>query len=270
MAEQEDDLLTSGTETTTEEAGNPTPEGSGETLATPVVKESTKERPGWMDQLNGDQKDNEALYRFPSVNDAVNSLVELEGKLGKSVTLSDDPTEEELSRLHTALGVPENQDGYDFSDVELPKGIELTEAATEEWKTFAKENDMTVKAAKNLVAKSASREADVIKQVRQAFKTSRAESEKALRAELGANYDKTIKGSQRLVRDYGDEDMTRLLRDTGAGNAPAMIRFLGKISAAVSEGDAPRGEDRPKATARKTDFPGAERAAKKYQNNYND
>jgi hypothetical protein len=264
MAE-EGDLLTGGTQAEPEGAGNQTPEGPGESESTPVSDGS--ERPGWMDQLKGDLKDSDSLRKFESASDLAKSYVELEGKLGNAVTLSEEPTEEELSRVRSLLGVPENEEGYDFSDVDLPEGFTLNDVAKEDLSKFAKSNDMTVTQAKAVLQRMADREAAAVKEARRVIKENREKAETALRKELGADYDKVLKGGQRLVQEYGDEELAQQLKETGFGNSPAMVKFLGNVSAAFSEAEAPRG-DAPDLKRDEGPFPVAARMAKNRTSNY--
>ena len=260
------DLLTDGTSTEQPASGDNQSTGeSGESGATPVSDDSN--RPGWMDQLSGDLKVNKALYKFKSASDAVKSLVELEGKLGKSVTVSETPTEEELSRVRTLLGVPKDSEGYDFTDVELPEGFKLTDGAAKDLKEFAHENDMTVPQAKKLLAKLAARENEAVRQVRKLYQEKREKAEAKLRQDLGADYDKHYKASRTWLETYGDDELKAELKDTGFGNSPALIRALAKSGLAISEGQAPRGGPGP---AQKTNaaFPVAAQLAAERTSNY--
>lgn len=267
-SEQEGDLLTGGTPATatTEEAGNPKPEGTGENVVTP--SEGNTERPGWMDQLSGDLKDNESLRRFDSVESAAKSYVELEGKLGAAVTVSEDPTDEELSRVRTLLGVPESAEGYDFTAVELPEGVTFTEDALGRFAEHAKANDLTQKQAQADLKREADREYEAIRQVRSVTKEKREKSELKLRQELGGDYDKTLKAAKSLLEAYGSEELTNELKDSGFGNSPALIRALGGLGLAISEGIAPRGLTPPRGEETAKPFPEAARMAKERNPHY--
>ncbi|MFH2073961.1 MAG: hypothetical protein ABIJ57_01250 [Pseudomonadota bacterium] len=268
---QESDLLTVETEQAPAETeDNLLTEGSEESEATSVKEDGSKDRPGWMDQLSGDLKENKALYKFKSASDAVKSLVELEGKLGKSVTVSDEPTEEELSRLRTLLGVPDSPDGYTLKDVELPEGFKLTDGFVKDMANFAHENNLTVGQAKAYVKKMAAREHEAVRQVRQIIKEGRDKAETRLRQELGSDYDKHLKAANTLLKDYGDQELSGALKDSGFVNSPAMVRFLGKVGLAVSEAEAPRGTTPPRTPKPTGAFPGARQIAEERKSYYQD
>ena len=256
--EQSGDLLTGGIPDgqPTEEVGNQSAEaGSEGSEATSVIDSS--ERPGWMDQLKGDLKDNESLRRFKSVDEAANSYVELEGKLGTAVTISEEPTAEELSRVRTLLGVPESAEGYDFTAIELPEGVTFNEEATERIAKFAKDNDYSQSQAQSLMKREANREYEARRQVMSVTKEKREQSELKLRQDLGGDYDKTLKAAKSLLELYGDEELTSELKDTGFGNSPALIRALGKAGIDISEGSAPRGLAPPRGEKSEAAYPEA-------------
>ncbi len=266
MSDREGDLLTDGiSEEQPAEAGNQQPEGSGESESTPGADSS--ERPGWMDQLKGDLKDSESLRKFPSATDLAKSYVELEGKLGKAVTVSEEPTEEELSRVRTLLGVPEKVEDYDFSDVKLPEGFKLTDGAAKDLAAFAHENNLSVPQAKSILGKIAARENEAVRQVRQVYQAKRSQAETQLRQDLGEDYDKVLKAGQNVLQEYADKDLINELKDTGFGNSPAMVKFLGNLGRAVSESEAPQG-GQPQGGQSRTPFPFAAEVSKRRQSYY--
>jgi|GEM_PF-6727784 len=269
MSEQDEDLLTGGIsdEQPAEDTGNQDPAGPGESAVTPV-EDGSKDRPGWMDQLSGDLKDSEALRKFKSTSDVAKSYIELEGKLGKAVTISEEPTEEELSRVRTLLGVPESEEGYDFSDIELPKGYSLAEGAIKDVAKFAKTNDLTVGQAKAVIKRIAEREHEAVRQVRQIVKEGREKAEARLRSDLGEGYDKHLKAANTVLATYGDKELMSSLKDSGFVNSPALTRFLGKVGLAVSESEAPRGGVKPVIPVKPTGFPVAAALAEKRKGLY--
>ena len=275
MAEQETDLLTGGREAApTGDTGNPNPDtGTGDVLTTPPATDDSKtNQKGLKGMLSSALKDEGRLDRFNGdapVDKLAQSFLELEDRLGRSVVISEEPTDEELSRVRSLMGVPESQDEYDFTDVEMPDGVTLTEDAAEVLKQVAHDNGLSKSQAKALVSASAQREAEAIRQVRQAAKNNRDNAEAELRQELGSDYEPHLKAAQRLLTDYGDEKLTKELQLSGAGNGPALIRFLGKVGIATSEGNAPRSEAKPETVVKgSTSFPGAARAEKKYKSYY--
>lgn len=273
MAEQEGDLLTGGLETKpTVETGNPAPDKSGDDN-TPPVTDDSKNQKGLKGMLSSALKEEKRLDRFAGdapVDKLAQSFLELEDRLGRSVVISEEPTDEELSRVRSLLGVPESQDEYDFSDVEMPDGVTLTEGAIASLQKTAKENNLSQSQANALVKSAANREYEAVRQVRQLVKNNRENAEAELRQDLGADYEPNLKAAQSLLSTYGTDGLKKEMQEAGYGNSPHLIRFLGKIGMAVSEGTAPRSETPPRKDGKATAFPGARSAAEKYKSYYKD
>jgi hypothetical protein len=271
MSDQQGDLLTGEPNQPVGDAGNQDAEGPGD-AGTPPVTDDSKNQKGLKGMLSSEAlKNDERLDRFVGdgpVDKLAQSFLELEDKLGRAVTISDEPTDEELSRLRTLLGVPENVDGYDFSDVELPEGFKLTDGAAEDLKAFAKENDMSVTQAKKLLSKLAARENEAVRQVRQLYKEKRESAEAKLRQDLGEDYDKHVKAGKTWLERYGDDELKAELKDTGFGNSPALVRALGKAGLEIGEGQAPRGFPIDTTAQPEEGFPVAAAIAKSRATNY--
>lgn len=74
----------------------------------------------------------------------------------------------------------------------------------------------------------------------------------AAKKEFGANYDKTVADARRFLAKYGDAELAKWLKDSGATNLPALIRAFGKAGAAGAE-DSIRGTQAAGKGAPKTD-----------------
>jgi hypothetical protein len=266
MAEQDGDLLTDGTDTEptedTDNQQNAGPEGSD---ATSVETDGAKQRPGWMDQLAGDLKNNETLYRFKSANDAVKSLLEAEGKLGRSVTISEKPTAEELSRLYALLGRPESPDKYDFAEVKLPEGVTVPKKAEEELRRIAHENGLTNAQASKLIEWNARRETEAVRQVQAIIKQSKEEATAALKEKHGEDFPKLINAAQQLVATKGTDGLKTKLKTTNWGNDPDFVEFVGTLALERREGNAPDTETPPDPEPKETAFPVAASIGAKYK-----
>lgn len=63
----------------------------------------------------------------------------------------------------------------------------------------------------------------------------------ALRKEWGAEYDNTIHGITRLVKESGGEDALKALNEAGLGRNPAVLKMLAKIASQTAEPNSLRG-----------------------------
>ena len=268
MAEEQDgDLLTGGPEdTSTTDADNQDSGGSGGIVddASSVADDPKDQPVGWKGQLSEDLSKEKGLDKFNgkgAINKLASSYLEAEDRLKRSVTLSEEPTEEELSRVHALLGRPESQDGYDFADVEIPEGRSITDTKMAELKRLAFKSGLNNDQAREMIQDSLAREANAIKEIRRVMKKQRVEAETELRSDLGDDYDKHLKAGKRFLQKYGDAALTKELKDTGFGSSPALIRALGKAGLDISEDNALRGEKPPGSPKTEHAFPVAAKMA---------
>jgi len=65
-----------------------------------------------------------------------------------------------------------------------------------------------------------------------------AEAKQALQAEYGDNYDQKLELAKGVLGKYGDNDLIKMLDETGMGNDPRLIRLFSKIGEQLVEDDA--------------------------------
>lgn len=260
--EQEGDLLTGGQETPpTDTADNQDPGGSGGLVddASSVEEDDSKDQPvGWKGQLSEDLRGEKGLDKFNgkgAINKLATAYLELDERLGRSVTLSKEPTEEELSRVHVLLGRPENQDGYDFFGIELPETVKVTDTQMAELKRIAFKSGLSNDQARSMIESSVTRETNAIKDIRRVMKQQKQDADTQLRSDLGKDYDKHLKAGKRFLKVYGNDALTKELQDTGFGNSAALIRALGKAGLDISEDNALRGGTPPTPSKTEHAFP---------------
>ena len=272
--EQDGDLLTDDPgETSFSEADNQDSGGSGGLVddASSVADDSKEQPVGWKGQLSEDLRGEKGLDKFNgkgAINKLASAYLEANERLGHSVTLSEEPTEEELSRVHALLGRPESQDGYDFSAVEIPEGRSITDTQMAELKRLAFKSGLNNDQAREMIQDSLARETNAIKDIRRVMKKQRVEAETELRSDLGDDYDKHLKAGKRFLQKYGDAALTKELKDTGFGSSPALVRALGKAGLDISEDSAVRGETPPSSPKTAHAFPVAAKMAEEKNKYY--
>lgn len=137
------------TGTDTPPAADPNPTqgqggADGQGGGTPSDGGGQAERPKWMDGLPDEHKQNEELYGYESIGDAVNSLIELKANSGGVKIPGKDASEEDIKAFRDALGVPEAPDGYEVArPTDLPKGMKYDETLEGEFLKVAHEHGMT-------------------------------------------------------------------------------------------------------------------------------
>ena len=264
MAEQGD--LLSGAVATAEAdgAGNQGAQGSGGTPGTSLATDGSP--PAFHGQFKDHLKGHASLMKFENPSDLAEAYVNLEALQGRSVEIpGEKATDEDRSRFNALLrGNVKTPEEYDFNGAKLPEGVTLSEVGVTELRKMAYDNGWTNAQAINAIEWDARRQQDAVQQVQQVMQQSRRDAELELRRDWGNEYDQNILLAQRVVERHGDEGLRTVLKETGLGNHPALVKMLSKIGSSISEDAAPRGES-GKPTADMSAFPAAQAAAERYR-----
>lgn len=155
---------------------------------------------------------------------------------------------EEWDPVYTALGRPEKPEGYELPKDVDQKTAEQLKGEIEDFKKFAFENGMSKtqfqKAFGYRLQKTLKEAQD--REARHA--NERTASETALRSRLGAKYDETIDGVQKLIDQYGGDDIQKLAEKYGDGKGisdPHLISLLGRMLGDLSEATLEKIQHRP-------------------------
>ena len=231
------------------------------------------EKPAWMDQLPTDQQSNESLAQFPTIGDMGKAFIErdgklteantniegLNGKLGNAIPkLGDNPTPEEVTNFHNAVGRPEKADGYEFArPTNLPEGVEISDDVENAFRAKFHELGVSKKAGAELYNYYMQFWTGGLQADTDARKTAVEDGIKSLETDWGARDSEQYKGNMLLmdkaVEKFGGAEFKKYLDDTGKGNDPLFIKTFVQIGKAMSEdtlvlggpggGDIKRGAD---------------------------
>ena len=159
---------------------------------------------------------------------------------------SDGEGEGEANEL---TGAPE----ADYEAFEIPEGIQVNEEGLTEFKTLAKELNLSQKGAQRLVDFQMQMNARQAEQAVQAYQDQQTEWLKALKSdpEIGGNdFAKKQAQARKVVEKYADDDFKQRYsawdaennpNGTGLGNDPVLVRMFYKIAQDVLPDDPPSG-----------------------------
>lgn len=161
---------------------------------------------------------NESLKDFKSADDLAKAFVDLKG---------------------AQQVVPENIDAYEF---EIPEdGVKIDEAGMNAFKQTALEAKLTSEQYKAVVGFRAAE----IASAQKAAEKARDDAVKAMKKEYGAEYDAKLDAAQKVLLRFEAADILDVANPEDAakslGNSPALMRFLVKVSEAISEDTFERG-----------------------------
>ena len=209
-------------EVTTEEETNPT-EGNSEV--------QDNKDPGYMAAVKADLRDKygDELRQYENINPIIEDYFTLKAKSSEAIIKpKEDATEEEVALYKEKMGIPKGADEYELDD---PPEILGDQKEFDGWyKDMALEANLTKDQAKVVYAKWNELQATAIEKQNLEVK----ETEKALRKELGSDYEGAMANVGTILQQAG-QDFVDYLTDTGIGNDPRFLKAMAKLGAVVSE-----------------------------------
>lgn len=137
----------------------------------------------------------------------------------------------------TKTGAPE-----EYAAFELPESLKVDEAALGEFKTLAKELNLSQESAQKLVTFQANlqkgnaeafvteQQAIVSKAAQEWVKSAKADAEIG-----GAKFDENMGVAKKALDTFGSPELKTLLKESRLGNHPEVIRFMFKAGQAISQ-----------------------------------
>lgn len=204
--------------------------------------ESEVKHPAWMAQLGNIEADKaEKLSKFEKIGDLAKNYLELEGKLGNSlVKPGEGASAEEVEAFYRQLGKPESADKYTIEGEN-----------TELFRKMAYDNNLTDEQAKAIFQSLKEVGANALEQQKATFAKQAADTQKALQAEYGKDYQTKIEMLKRGVAAYGGENVAAKLRQAGLLGDPDVVKMFILLGEQSSEAGSP-GNGKAKADGYKS------------------
>lgn len=121
-----------------------------------------------------------------------------------------------------------------YSDFAIPENMELGDGLVDDVKALAKELGLPQDKAQKIIDMSIERTA----KFQEIFEQTRAQWVEDTKADPeigGAKFDATLEASAKALDAFGSDALNDVLKGSGLGNHPEMIRVFAKIGAAISE-----------------------------------
>lgn len=198
-------------------------------------QQEQQEQPGSAAQwIPTELRTHKSLTKFKEPGDLAKSYVNLEGMLGKRVEIpGDDAPADVQAAWRTKIGVPATADEYEAPAV--PQGMAVDEGVLSDARKQFHEIGIPKSAAKKLM------DWYVAKEVETASARATAQQEEydsgmaALNTRWGAAAPRQIALCHQVVAELGGPAVKKVLDETGAGNAPALVEMLAKIGGMMAE-----------------------------------
>jgi len=230
---------------------NTAPAGDNQVQATDVSpdtgagKGNPETSQSWTDKLPESLKSSKTLAKFTSEEALAQSYVELEAKLGKSLSMPGrDAKPEEWDKFYAKVGRPEQASNYALES----EGFEVEPSFITELKTeFHKAGLNQAQASKLFSYLSTQAKAEVEAEEKQA-----AENQQLLASAWGPKAAEKVELAKRFVMKVGGENALAHLEKTGAGRDAVVLQLLAAAADATSphrfvDGQAAHGKPSPYA-----------------------
>jgi len=176
----------------------------------------------------------------------------------KIVLPNERSTPEEIAAFRTKLGVPAKFDDYSYK---LPEGMtedRLDKTRLDAWRKEMHEAGIPKAAAERIMNKFLAEEHGHYTAQAKAREKALQDNELALKQEFGAKFDERVNQARFALRQFGTDELTSMLEETGLGSHPEVVRFFAKVGEKMSDDRARGGSG---ATAASTATPDLAQAA---------
>ena len=131
---------------------------------------------------------------------------------------------EQVAAYRKAMGIPENEDGY-----ELPQSELMNDEFVKQQKDFYLKNNFTADQAKAVHEALIGQMVKGVDALQKANLEARQEAERTLKTELGDKYNQTLTDAKNALRRFASEDDVAYLTKTGLGNDAGIIKMFANI-----------------------------------------
>jgi hypothetical protein len=182
-----------------------------------------------------------AIQDIPSL---IKSYVHAQRKMGadKTVLPSKDSSNEEWLSLYHKLGLPTEFDNY---GVQAPEEAVTSEDFVNDFSKLAYDNNLLPQQANAMLAfvnEQAKAQADRMQHESQ---TRLDESIAKIKEEWGDSFDENVHKAKLIVKEFGGEEFSNYLNETGLGNDPQLIKAFAKMGRAYFKEDNFQGKEKP-------------------------
>lgn len=192
----------------------------------------------WRDSLSEDLRNNDSLSKFTDINALAKSYVNAESMIGKDKIVL--PTNEsEWSEAYNKLGRPETAEGYDVS---LPENTPIDENFFSGFKQAAHDAGLNQAQLQKLTEWYTGETGKAIQDQQLSQENAYNDSVAALKHTWGEKFDQNLNLANRVLDQFGSDELSALLDQTGLDNNPVMTEFLFNVSKLSSEGTLEQGQ----------------------------
>lgn len=176
-------------------------------------------------QLGEELRMNKALQNFKTADDLAKSYIHANQLLGKRMS---ELSAEDAAHFRKLVNVPESKDDYILAD-------DLKDTDVSWYKEAALKAGLTKEQAKDLADSFILSERTKAESLQKEMELESAAWVDSLKKEFGSAFDKQVEIAKRGVKAFGDDDVVKILNETGLGSHPAVVKMFAKIGRELLE-----------------------------------
>lgn len=206
-------------------AGSPPPAGGGGDLAALAAN--------FKQALASEFQTHPAMADIKDLNGLAKSYISAQQMIGadKIVLPKQDAPPEEWNAIWRKLGAPETADGYDFSQVQLPGGLQVNKDMDAFAKSMFHKHGIPAEKAKGMYKEFMEKQySDYQNTV-----NSRRQALDGLKQEWGSKYEVEEAVAKQAVFALGGEELKAWFNESGLGDDPMMIRIFNTVGKMMRE-----------------------------------
>lgn len=195
----------------------------------------------FLDNLPDELRNDPSLADFKSGEDLAKSYVHARSMIGadpNSVIKLPGP-DGDYSEVFNKLGRPESPDGYELPESE---DVPINDSYKSGFLQKAHELGLTKNQVADLYKWNNEQVSSQLSEQQQASKQAEEQAIEQLKQDWGDAYDQNAQLAMNTLEQFGDENLTKWLDESGAGNNPALIKTFAEIGKAMSEDNAVDGD----------------------------
>ena len=174
--------------------------------------------------------------KYKTVGEAFKGYDEAQKLIGAKgvIVPGENAKPEEQEKFYNTLGRPEKSDGYKLTPIEnLHPNLKMTPESEASFKGLMHKHGLSTKQADGFHKDFFSAMSTALTKKDEESDATKHETEKALRAEWGAEYDNNLGKSKRLIEKYGGANAREAFGELG--NNPQVLKTIANIAKKFSE-----------------------------------